>query len=71
MAAICASRTGVAVGAGVCIWGALVVAASGVFAGAGAAVASIHVEGNVSEPVRAEVAANPDIIHVTVRPFRL
>lgn len=42
-----------------------------VFAGAGAAVASIHVEGNVSEPVRAEVAANPDIIHVTVRPFRL
>jgi D-3-phosphoglycerate dehydrogenase len=41
-----------------------------VFAGAGAAVASIHVEGEVAEPVRSEVAANPDIIHVAVRPAR-
>lgn len=39
-----------------------------VFAGAGAAVASIHIEGEIPETVLAEVAMNPDIIHVTVRP---
>jgi D-3-phosphoglycerate dehydrogenase len=39
-----------------------------VFAGAGAAVASIHVEGQVPESARARVAANPDVIHISVRP---
>lgn len=39
-----------------------------VFAGAGAAVASIHVEGQVPESARAKVAANPDVIHLSVRP---
>lgn len=39
-----------------------------VFAGAGAAVATIHIEGEIAETVRAEVAHNPDVIHVTVRP---
>ncbi|MEX0789386.1 MAG: hydroxyacid dehydrogenase, partial [Actinomycetota bacterium] len=39
-----------------------------VFAGAGAAVATIHIEGEIAETVRAEVAQNPDIIYVTVRP---
>ncbi|HEX5672185.1 MAG TPA: NAD(P)-dependent oxidoreductase [Acidimicrobiia bacterium] len=39
-----------------------------VFAGAGAAVASIQVEGQVPESARAKVAANPDVIHISVRP---
>jgi D-3-phosphoglycerate dehydrogenase len=39
-----------------------------VFAGAGAALASIHVEGEIPESARAEVASNPDIINVSVRP---
>jgi D-3-phosphoglycerate dehydrogenase len=39
-----------------------------VFAGAGAAVATIHIEGEIAETVRAAVANNPDVIHVTVRP---
>jgi D-3-phosphoglycerate dehydrogenase len=39
-----------------------------VFAGAGAAVASIQVEGQVPESVRARVAANSDVIHISVRP---
>ena len=39
-----------------------------IFAGAGAAVATIHVEGEIAESVRVEVSQNPDIIHVTVRP---
>lgn len=39
-----------------------------VFAGAGAALATIHVEGEIPEPARAEVAANPDVINVSVRP---
>jgi D-3-phosphoglycerate dehydrogenase len=39
-----------------------------VFAGAGAAVATIHVEGQVPESVRSKVAANPDVIHLSVRP---
>ena len=39
-----------------------------VFAGAGAAVASIHVEGQVPESAQAKVAANPDVIHLSVRP---
>lgn len=38
-----------------------------VFAGAGAAVASIHVVGEVPAAVRREVAANPDVIHLSVR----
>jgi D-3-phosphoglycerate dehydrogenase len=42
-----------------------------VFAGAGAALASIHVEGDVPESVRSEVATNPDVIHVSVRAARL
>lgn len=41
-----------------------------VFAGAGAALASIHVEGEIPESARSEVAANPDIIHVSVRAAR-
>jgi D-3-phosphoglycerate dehydrogenase len=39
-----------------------------IFAGAGAAVATIHVEGEIAETVRAEVSESHDIIHVTVRP---
>lgn len=39
-----------------------------VFAGAGAALASIHVEGEIPESARAEVASNPDVINVSVRP---
>lgn len=39
-----------------------------VFAGAGAAVATIHIEGEIAEGVRTEVARNPDVINVTVRP---
>ena len=39
-----------------------------VFAGAGAAVATIHVEGDVPEAVQDEIAGNPDVINVTVRP---
>ena len=39
-----------------------------VFAGAGAAVATIHVEGDIPEAVRDEVAGNADVINVTVRP---
>ncbi len=39
-----------------------------VFAGAGAAVATIHIEGEIAEAVRADLAQNPDVIHVTVRP---
>lgn len=39
-----------------------------VFAGAGAAVANIHVEGQVPESARAKVSANPDVIHISVRP---
>jgi D-3-phosphoglycerate dehydrogenase len=39
-----------------------------VFAGAGAAVATIHVTGEVPEAARAEVAANRDVIHLSVRP---
>ncbi len=39
-----------------------------VFAGAGAAVASIQVEGQVPQSARAKVAANPDVIHISVRP---
>ena len=39
-----------------------------VFAGAGAAVATIHVEGEIPESVRAEVVGNPDVINLTVRP---
>jgi D-3-phosphoglycerate dehydrogenase len=39
-----------------------------IFAGAGAAVATIHVEGEIGETVRAEVSQSSDIIHVTVRP---
>ncbi len=39
-----------------------------VFAGAGAAVATIHVEGEIAESVRAGVSENPDVIHITVRP---
>jgi D-3-phosphoglycerate dehydrogenase / 2-oxoglutarate reductase len=39
-----------------------------IFAGAGAAVATIHVEGEIAESVRAGVSQNPDIIHITVRP---
>jgi D-3-phosphoglycerate dehydrogenase len=39
-----------------------------VFAGAGAAVATIHIEGEIAEAVRAGLAQNPDVIHVTVRP---
>ena len=38
-----------------------------VFAGAGAAVATIHVAGEVPETARAEVQANPDVIHLSVR----
>ena len=41
-----------------------------VFAGAGAAVATIHIEGDIAESVRTEVAHNPDVIGVTVRPAR-
>ncbi len=39
-----------------------------IFAGAGAAVATIHIEGEIAETVRAGLSQNPDIIHVTVRP---
>ncbi|MGH8926951.1 MAG: NAD(P)-dependent oxidoreductase, partial [Acidimicrobiia bacterium] len=39
-----------------------------VFAGAGAAVASIHVEGQISDRVRTEIGNHPDVIHLTVRP---
>lgn len=39
-----------------------------IFAGAGAAVATIHVEGEIGEAVRAEVSESKDIIHVAVRP---
>ena len=39
-----------------------------IFAGAGAAVATIHVEGEIAETVRAEVSESSDIIYVTVRP---
>jgi D-3-phosphoglycerate dehydrogenase len=39
-----------------------------VFAGAGSAVASIHVEGEVPESVREKVAANADVVNVSVRP---
>jgi D-3-phosphoglycerate dehydrogenase len=39
-----------------------------VFAGAGAAVASIHVEGDVPAGVRADILASPDVISVSVRP---
>jgi D-3-phosphoglycerate dehydrogenase len=39
-----------------------------VFAGAGAALASIHIEGEIPESARAEVASNPDVINVSVRP---
>lgn len=38
-----------------------------VFAGAGAAVASIQIEGEVPESVRERVSANPDVIHLSVR----
>lgn len=41
-----------------------------VFAGAGAAIATIQVEGGVRESARAQVSANPDVIHVSVRPVR-
>lgn len=41
-----------------------------VFAGAGAALAGIHVEGDIPESVRSEVTANPNVIHVSVRPVR-
>jgi D-3-phosphoglycerate dehydrogenase len=39
-----------------------------IFAGAGAAVATIHVEGEIAETVRAEVLESHDVINVTVRP---
>jgi D-3-phosphoglycerate dehydrogenase len=39
-----------------------------VFAGAGAAVATIHVTGEVTEAASAEVASNRDVIHLSVRP---
>ena len=39
-----------------------------IFAGAGAAVATIHIEGEIAGAVRAQVSESPDIIHVTVRP---
>ncbi|MFN2487279.1 MAG: NAD(P)-dependent oxidoreductase, partial [Acidimicrobiia bacterium] len=38
-----------------------------VFAGAGASVASIHVQGEVTPSVYDEVAANPDVIFASVR----
>lgn len=41
-----------------------------VFAGAGAALASIHVEGEIPESVRSEVGANSNVIHVLVRMVR-
>ena len=39
-----------------------------VFAGAGAAVATIHIEGEIPEIVTSGLAENPDVIHITVRP---
>jgi D-3-phosphoglycerate dehydrogenase len=39
-----------------------------VFVGAGASVASIHVQGVVTENTLARICANPDIIFATVRP---
>ena len=39
-----------------------------VFAGAGAAVATIHIEGEIPETVTSDLTENPDVIHVTVRP---
>jgi D-3-phosphoglycerate dehydrogenase len=39
-----------------------------IFTGAGAAVATIHVEGEIAETVKAEVSESHDIIHVAVRP---
>ncbi|MGQ0849729.1 MAG: NAD(P)-dependent oxidoreductase [Actinomycetota bacterium] len=39
-----------------------------VFAGAGAAVATIHVDGPVGASSRDQLSAHPDIIHVAVRP---
>ena len=39
-----------------------------VFAGAGAAVATIHIEGEIAEGLRAGLGANPDVIDVRVRP---
>ncbi len=38
-----------------------------VFAGAGASVASIHVQGEIPDSVYEQVAANPDVIFTTVR----
>ena len=39
-----------------------------IFAGAGAAVATIHVEGEIAETVRGEVSESHNVINVTVRP---
>jgi D-3-phosphoglycerate dehydrogenase len=40
-----------------------------VFAGAGASVASIHVQGQISPAVHDKVAENPDVIFAMVRPL--
>ena len=39
-----------------------------VFAGAGSAVATIHIEGEIAESLRFGLSANPDVIDVRVRP---
>lgn len=39
-----------------------------IFAGAGSAVATIHVEGEIADTTRTEVSESHDIIHVAVRP---
>jgi D-3-phosphoglycerate dehydrogenase len=40
-----------------------------VFAGAGASVASIQVQGEISLPVLKAVRANPDVIFASIRPM--